>query len=125
LIALLLVLKAVFPAEAQFFGDARDAEWLAGKSGAEDVMFGNVGNRDGMDVAVRFFSEIGLVSLARLFVPVARENTFATGALEREPEPADATEQINETKFVVRAIAVDVVRRRVLAQCGGTSYTSP
>jgi hypothetical protein len=25
----------------------------------------------------------------------------------------------------VRAIAINVVRRRVLAQCGGTSYTSP
>jgi hypothetical protein len=64
-----------------------------------------------MDVAVRFLAEIGLVGFARLFVPVARENTLATGALKREPEAADAAEQINEPEFVVRAIAVDVVRR--------------
>jgi hypothetical protein len=56
-VALFLDLKAVFPAEAQFFGDARDAERLAGKSGAEDVMLGNVGNRDGMDVAVRLLND--------------------------------------------------------------------
>jgi hypothetical protein len=42
-VALFLVLEAVFLAEAEFLGDARDAERLAGKAGAEDVV-----RRDGV-----------------------------------------------------------------------------
>lgn len=37
-VALFLVLEAVFLAEAQFLGDARDAEGLAGKAGAQNVV---------------------------------------------------------------------------------------
>ena len=51
-VALLQVFKAVFLAEAEFLGDARDAEGLAGEAGAEDVVRrdGVVGH--GVDVAV-------------------------------------------------------------------------
>lgn len=60
-VALLVVVKAMLPAKAKFFGDAGDAEWLAGKSSAEDVVLGNVGNRHLVDVTMWFFAEVGLV----------------------------------------------------------------
>jgi hypothetical protein len=41
---------------------------------------------------------------------------LAARALEGEPEATNAAEEVNETEFVVRAIAVDMVRRRILAQ---------
>ena len=71
----------MFPAEAQFFGDARDAERLAGKAGAEDVMRRNVRHRHGMDVA-----EIGGVGLLRVFVPVGGKHALAPGTLKRDAE---------------------------------------
>src|ERR1039458_4127593 len=76
-VALLLVVKSVRLAEAQFFGDARDAERLAGKAGAKDVVGGNVRHRHGMDVAMRRVAEIGGVGLLRVFVPVGGEHAFA------------------------------------------------
>lgn len=63
-VALLLVVKAGRAAEAQFLGDARDAKRLAGETGAKDVVCRNVGNRDGMDVAMRLLAKIGGVGLA-------------------------------------------------------------
>ena len=86
----------MFPAEAQFFGDARDAERLAGKSGAKNVVRRNVRHCHGMNVAMRRLAEIGGVGLLRVFVPVGGEHAFAPGAFKREPEAADAAEEVNE-----------------------------
>jgi len=115
-VALLLVVKAVRLAEAQFFGHARDAERLAGKAGAKNVVRGNVRHRHGMDVAVRRLAEIGGVGLLRVFVPVGGEHAFAPGTLKREPEAADAAEQINKPKLALRATAVGVVSNGFLVQ---------
>ncbi len=89
-VALLLVLEAVLFAEAQFLGDARDAERLAGKSGAQDVVRGNVRHGHGMNVAVRALAVIGFVGYLRLLVPVGGEDALATGALEGVAEAANA-----------------------------------
>ena len=69
-VALFLVLEAVLLAEAQFLGDARDAEGLAGKAGAQNVVRGNVRHGHGMNVAVRSLAVIGCVGDLCLFVPV-------------------------------------------------------
>lgn len=97
-VALLLVVKAMRLAEAQFFGDARDAERLAGKAGAKNVVRRNVRHRHGMNVAVRRFIEIGGIGLLRVFVPVGGEHAFAPGSFKSETESADAAEQVNETE---------------------------
>ena len=95
-VALLNVLEAVLAAEAVLLGDAREAEGLAGKTATEDVELRNVGHGHGMDVAVRGFAEVGRVGLPAELVPVAGEDALASGALEGEPEPADAAEEIDE-----------------------------
>lgn len=79
MVALFLVLEAVLFAEAQFLGDARDAERLAGKAGAQDVVRGNVRHGHGMDVAVRALAVIGFVGDPGLLVPVGGEDASATG----------------------------------------------
>ena len=103
-------------AEAQFLGDTCDAERLAGKAGAKNVMRGNVRHRHGMNIAVRRLVEIGGVGLLRVFVPVGGEDAFAPGTLEREAKTADATEQIYELGFVMSAISVHTVGNRLLAE---------
>ena len=95
-VALFLVLEAVFFAEAQFLGDARDAEGLAGKSGAQDVVRGNVRHGHGMNVAVRAFAVIGFVGDLRHLVPVGGEDALAARAFEGEPEAANPAEEVNE-----------------------------
>ena len=95
-VALFLVLEAVLFAEAQFLGDARDAERLAGKSGAQDVVRGNVRHGHGMNVTVRSLAVIGLVGDLGHLVPVGGENALPARALEGEPEAANAAEQIYE-----------------------------
>ena len=117
-IALFLVLKAVLFAEAQFLGHARDAERLAGKTGAQNVVLRDLVNGHGMNVAVGLLAKIGRVGFPRLFIPVGGEDTFAAGFFKRKTKTADAAEQINETKFVVRTVDIDVIRRRVFAERG-------
>src|ERR1051325_1165411 len=95
-VALLLVLEAVLAAEAEFLRDARDAEGLAGKSGAENVERRNVGDGHGVNVAMRFLAEVGFVGDLRVLVPIAGENALAARALERDAEPANAAEEIDE-----------------------------
>lgn len=115
-VALFLVLEAVFFAEAQFLGDARDAERLAGKAGAQDVVRGNVRHGHGMDVAVRTLAMIGFVGDPGRLVPVGGENALAARALEGEPEAANAAEEVNELWFAMSAVAVRVVGGRIFAQ---------
>jgi len=117
-VALLLVVKAVRLAEAQFFGDARDAERLAGKTGAQDVVRRNVRHHHGMDVAVGRLAEIGGVGLLRVFVPVGGEYALAPGAFKGEPETADAAEEVNEFELWRFAGSVDAIRNRFLAERG-------
>jgi hypothetical protein len=92
-VALFLVLEAVFLAEAEFLGDARDAEGLAGKAGAQDVVRGNVRHGHGVDVPVRALAVIRFIGDSGRLVPVGGEDTLAARALEGEPETADAAEQ--------------------------------
>ena len=53
-VALLQVIEAVLAAEAQLLRNAGNAERLTRKSGAEDVVRGDVGDSDGVNIAVRF-----------------------------------------------------------------------
>ena len=91
-VALFLVLEAVLFAEAQFLGDARDAEGLAGKAGAQNVVRGNVRHGHGMDVAVRSLAVIGGVGNPGWFVPVGGEDALAARPLKGVTEAADAAE---------------------------------
>ena len=68
-VALFKVFKSVFFAEAQFLGNTRDAERLAGKSGAKDVVIRDF-IQNGMNIAVRSFAVIGGVGFLCLFIPV-------------------------------------------------------
>jgi hypothetical protein len=95
-VALFLVLEAVFLAEAEFLGDARDAERLAGKAGAQDVVRRDGVVRHGIDVAVGTLAEVGFVSDLRLPVPVGGKDAFAARPFEGEAEAADAAEEVYE-----------------------------
>lgn len=90
-VALFLVREAVLAAEAVLLGDAREVEGLA-----ENVMGGDVVNIHLVDVACRFFAEVGGVGLAAELVPVAGEHALRARPLEGEPEPANATEEVDE-----------------------------
>lgn len=96
-VALFLVLEAVLFAEAEFLGNARDAERLTGKAGAQDVVRGNIRHRHGMNIAVRRLAEVGGIGLLRVFVPILGENAAPARALEGEPKSANAAEEVNET----------------------------
>ena len=97
-VALLLVLEAVLAAEAVLLGHAREAEGLARKAAAEDVVRRDVGYGHGMDVAMGFLAEVRLVGLPGILVPVAGEDALRARLLEGDAEPADAAEQVNETQ---------------------------
>lgn len=95
-VALFLVLESVFLAEAEFLGDARDAEGLAGKAGAEDMVRRDGVVRHGVDVAVRFFPEVFRVGDLRLRIPVGGEDALAAGFLKRDAEAANPAEEVDE-----------------------------
>ena len=56
--------------EAVFLGDTSQAEWLAWKTGTEDVMRGDFRRRNRVDVAFGFFAKIDLVGNLRVFIPI-------------------------------------------------------
>jgi len=93
---LFLVFEAVFLAKTEFLGDARDAERLAGKAGAKNVVRRDGIVRNGIDVAVRALVEVGFIGDLRHFVPVGGEDTLAARALEGEAEAANAAEEVNK-----------------------------
>lgn len=116
-VALLLVVKAVLPAKAQFLGYARDAERLAGKACTENVMRGNV--RDGhlMNVPVRFFAKISLIGDLGVFVPIRGKHAFAACPLKCEAKTADSAKKVNETEVFLGCQTIHLVGGRALAQC--------
>ena len=61
-------------------------------------MRGNVRHGHGMDVAVRTFAVIGFVGDLGRLVPVGGEDALAARALEREPEAANAAEEVYEAE---------------------------
>ena len=69
-VVLLDLLEAVLATEAQFLRHARDAERLTREAAAEDVVGGNVGDGDAVDVAARSLAEIRLIGLLAEFVVV-------------------------------------------------------
>lgn len=97
-IALALVIESVASAQGEFFADAGEAEGLAGKTAAEDVVGGNVAGADRADIAGWFLLEICLVGPAGPAVPVAREDAMGAGAGEGEAEAADAAEEVDEAR---------------------------
>ena len=86
----------MFPTKAQLLGDARDAEGLAGKASAQNVMWRNV--RDGhlVDVPVRLFPKVCFIRDLGVVVPIQGEHAFAACELEGEAESADTAKQVNE-----------------------------
>lgn len=97
-IALFFVLEAVFAAKAVFLGNPSETEGLAGEAAAENVVGGDVGDGHGVDVAMGRFAEVGRVSEAGIFVPIAREDAACTGAFKRKAEAAYAAKQVDEAK---------------------------
>jgi hypothetical protein len=53
-----------------------------------------------MDITMRFLAEIGFVSLLGKLVVVARENAGSSYFLECNPEPPDATKEVDESKRI-------------------------
>lgn len=97
-IALALVIESVASAQGEFFADAGEAEGLAGKAAAEDVVGGDIAGADRADITGWFLSEIGLVGPAGPAVPVARKDAVGTGAGEGEAEATDAAEEVDEAR---------------------------
>ena len=95
--ALRLVLEAGGPSEAVLLGDARDGEGLAREAAHEDVVVGDVGGGNLRDVVIGHLVEVGLVGLAAELVPLVAVNAGGIGALEREAQAADASEEIYES----------------------------
>lgn len=121
-VALFLVLKTMRPSQAQFFGDARDAERLAWKPGAKNVVGRNVRHRHGMNVAMRRLAKIRRVGLLRVFVPVRRKNALTASFFKCESETANAAEQINKLQIATSAITVCAVRSGFFAQFNGFGF---
>ena len=98
-VALFLVLEAVFFAKAEFLGHTRDAERLAGETGAKNVVRRDGVVRHGINVAVRSLVEVGFVGDLRHLVPVGGEDAFSARAFEGEAEAANAAEEVNEFQW--------------------------
>ena len=49
-----------------------------------------------MDVANRYFAEVGGIRLLRELVPITGENALATGALESDAKAANTAEEVDE-----------------------------
>ena len=123
-VALFLVLDTVLFAEAQFLGDARDAEGLAGKFSAQNVVCGNVRHGHGVNVAVRALAVIGGVGGLGRLVPVRGEDALAARALEGEPEAADAAEEVYETRSAEFGVRNgDTIRRGVFVERGRARHS--
>ena len=73
-IALFLVVKAMLSTKTQFFGGSGNAERLAGKSRAKDVVLRNIGDCNGVNVSVRLLTEISCVGFLRLLVPIRKKD---------------------------------------------------
>jgi len=95
-IALADIFEAVGAAEGVFLADAGETEGLAGEAAAEDVVPGDVGGGDEVDVAGWFLAEVGGVGDAGPAVPVGGEDAVAAELFECETEAADAAEQVDE-----------------------------
>lgn len=103
-VALLQIIKPVFATEAKFLRDASDAERLAWKTGAKDIVRRDVGDGNGMDVAVGSLAKICGVSLLAEFVVVGRENALRAGLLKSDSESANSAEQVHKAKTIRYAI---------------------
>jgi len=54
---------------------------------------------NGIDVTMRFLTEICFVSFSRLFIPVRGKDTFTTHLLKREAKSTNAAEEIYESEL--------------------------
>lgn len=114
-VALFHVVEAVLATEAVLLGDARKTEGLAGKAPAQDIELWDIRYYDGIDIAMRLFTKVGLVGQPTELIPIAGKNALRTGALEGKPEPADATEQIDEAGGFLAGLAIDAIRRQIFS----------
>jgi hypothetical protein len=96
----------VLAAQAQLLRHAGDAERLAGEAAAEDVVRGDVGDGDAVDVAVRALVEIGLVGLLAEFVVVGGEDAAPAGALEGE-----AVSRSRRFSYAASGMSVGITKR--------------
>jgi hypothetical protein len=96
-IALSLVFKAMLSPQADFLGDPRDAEGLAGEARAKNVMLRDTGNRYGVDVPNGSFSKIGRVRLLTESVPIGRKHALRARMCEGDVETADPTKQVKKS----------------------------
>ena len=77
---------------------AYGAEGLAGKSGGQDVEFGNLICVDFSDVTVWALSEVGFIRRLGMLVPLAREDTRGASLLERKSDSADTCEEVDKAR---------------------------
>jgi len=57
---------------------------------------------------MRFLGKVGGVGLAGIFVPVGGEDALRARAFKREPETADAAEEINEFEFAPHPVPLPI-----------------
>ncbi|CAM2160959.1 hypothetical protein PT2222_90176 [Paraburkholderia tropica] len=97
-------LETVRTAERVLLRDARDRKRLARKAREQHVVVGHVGGLERGDIAdegVAFGIGLAVVleiGLLRERIPLARHHAAAAVRLEAHADPADAREQIDETK---------------------------
>lgn len=118
-VSLLLIIEPMFHPKAQFFGNARNAERLAGESSAEDVVGRNSVVRNGVNVAVGAFPKIRLVSFLSRLIPIRRKYALTPGAFKCDSKPTDATKEVNERKPAAFAAPVCICAVGLFAQCKG------
>jgi hypothetical protein len=110
-VSLLLVFKAMLPAEAEFLGDAGDAEGLAREARTKDIMVGDVvvfeKSWRALQVYVSGFSDITIwqhavicsIGIPRLFIPIGCPYAFGTSFLEGIVKTTDSAEEVYEGGF--------------------------
>lgn len=109
-VALLNVFESVLATEAELLRYACDAEWLAGESSAKNVMRGNVGYGDAMNVTVGPLAKIRFVRLLAELIVVGGKHAATTCALEGNAKTANATKEVYETQLIFSSDPICVIR---------------
>ena len=95
-VPLLFVVEPVFSAEAVLLGNTSEAERLTRKPTAQDIVFWNICDGNGMNIPVRLLAEVRGVSDLREFIPIRREHAFGADLLEGIAKASNATEKVYE-----------------------------
>ena len=90
--------KTVRLAERVLLGHTGNAERLAGKSGAENIVVGDIGGDNSVDVSDGRLAEVHGVCFLGEFIPIARKHALAARALKCDAKAPDTAEKVDKPK---------------------------